>query len=353
MKPQKKIHSSPFVLAICYAIAATLSSVALALIQGQLFSKTIVAIGNTKITIYPLINNFSTLIDFTLLNPAVIYFLQSSFRSINKVYIKTGRGNPIPPYHRYGLLVLSAVIGTTAMLYYYMGFMVGDYFDAIISVDSAGNPIITLLGWAVFFWTTLFIIFVIYRASDQFAYVIFILTLSEKDLSYKPYHPDESAGIRKYIQPSILFFRAMVVLLLTFVAFSIQDKLLFYIDESNRLWGLVAYFCVSAPLFFLPLFHLHKLMINCRQKYLAEINQIIDPLIKKYPLTDMSIEQSIELKEHLSFMESLEKYRRLLSSFPIWPLPRRSLIEPLSILAGAAMPIVHKVILLAAKQIGL
>lgn len=346
-----KIVFSPFALFALYAISATCSSVAVAFIEGRLFFKTTVTIKNSTIFINPLLSNLSTLIDFILLNPLTIFFLQSSYMAIKKVYIEMNQTDRIPPYHRYGLLVLSATLGTVIMVLYYQNFLMGDFFDAIIIPNNDGIPIITATGWVVFFWTAFFISFIIYRVADQFAYVIFIFSLSVKDISYKPFHQDESAGLKVLMQPSLFFFRAMVVLLIIFIVFTIQDKLLFDIDESNRLWGIIAYFSIAAPLFLFPLFQLHDLMLIWREKYLNVINQIMDPIIKEDILRTISAQKSEKLKEYLYLLESLEKYRSILCNFPIWPLPRRSLIEPISILTTALLPILHKIILLAAKHI--
>jgi hypothetical protein len=327
--------SSPRAMALTFGFCATVSSVIAAYWEGRLFSvEYIKSSSGDVLTILPFDRNISTLLDFILLNPIVIYFLQRT--RIQQLSVRKYLGlNNIPLYHRLGVLILSVVFGIYAMKFYVQG---SQFYDATMVPNVKGEVTITVTGWIVYSWTALYIAGLIYAAIQHGAYVTCIVCLERRAIPYTPFHPDQAGGIRFMMDPSLSFGYAMSSLLLTFVVFIIQDRI--YHIESNRLLGFVAYILIAAPLFGLPFYHLHRLMKERRDDYLFEALDHVTPIsVAAKRLRDPKM-----LKEHVAAIENVDKYRKIVLSFPVWPMPMSLTLNPAGSILAAAFPLVEKLL---------
>ena len=167
-------HLNPLKTAIGYAVLATGTTLLCSGAEGSLAKPFQVLYQGTLFPVFPLLGNYSTLIDFLILNPLMIYFLLKGYKQIKtKNGIIAGFGSSTP-YHQIGQVVLSGIMASVFMWYYYRGFLEGTYFDAIIQPDEIGNIKVTFTGWVVFVWTTLIIFVLLFFSFSQIAYIRFV-----------------------------------------------------------------------------------------------------------------------------------------------------------------------------------
>jgi hypothetical protein len=335
--------STPLLLASSFCVLATGSSVVAALWEGRLVGVEHVnpQVG-VVLTVIPFSRNISTLVDFLILNPLVIFFLQRSHLQKRRVEAGLGLANPIPPYHRFGLCILSACLGIYGMKFYVTG---SQFFDATMVPGKDGRSTITATGWIVYSWTALYMAGVCYAVIEQGVHASRVITLSERKIPYEPFHPDNAAGVRFIMEPTLSFAYAMIGLLLTFVVFIVHDKILYHI-ESNRLWAFAIYIVLVLPLFGLPFYHLHRLMKQRSSEYLLDLTTVVSGLVF-LRRDDRSAQDWTTVKSRLAAMEELDKYRKTVSSFPVWPVSIPLALPPLMSIAAAAFPLAKKFLLIA------
>jgi hypothetical protein len=350
LKPSRRIHyfakvghsvmtamTSPFGLAISFAILATVTSVVAAYLEGRLTTAThATSPDGTSISIVPFSGNVSTLVDFILLDPLVIYFLQRSRiqRRVTDAVLKARQG--LSPYHRVGLMIICAMLGIYAMKFYVEG---SRFYDASLIPGANGQATITVTGWIVCSWTALYIAWLSFSAIEHGAHVVRLMSLAESDIPYSPFHPDGAGGVRVLMDPSLSFGYAMIGLLATFVVFVIHDKVIYHI-HSNRLLGFGLYIIVAVPLFALPFCKLHELMKTRRDKYLFDsLDQTLADARIAGDRKDWTA-----LAGCVAAVESADKYRKLVNAFPVWPVPLALALPSLSSAAAAMIPFVQKFI---------
>jgi hypothetical protein len=327
--------SSPSSVAISFAILATITSVVAAYLEGRLTTlQQITLPGDIPISIIPLSRNVSTLVDFVVLDPIVIYFLLRSrmqWRTVDqRLNIKEG----LSPYHRVGLVTLCAMLGIFAMKFYVEGSI---FYDATLIPGANGQPTITITGWIVYSWTAAYIALMLFCVIEHGVHVARLLTLSESDIPYAPFHPDGAGGVRILMEPSLTAGYAMIGLLATFVVFLIHDRILYHIN-SNRLLGFGIYIVVALPLFALPFWKLHELMKARRDEYLFDsLDQTLADARIAGDRKDWTA-----LAGCVAAIESADKYKKLVSAFPVWPVPLALALPSLSSVAAAAVPFVQK-----------
>lgn len=335
--------ASPFGLAASFAILATTTSVASAYLEGRLTAPEQALLPNgTTISIIPFGWNISTLIDFVVLDPLVIYFLQRSRVQRHLIGTRSKTKHRLSPYHQVGLMIVSAVLGIYAMKFYVGG---SRFFDATLIPGAKGQATVTATGWIVYSWTALYIAWLAFSAIEHGVHVARLMALSAKDIPYAPFHPDGAGGVRFLMGPSLSAGYAMIGLLATFVVFIIHDKILYHID-SNRLVAFGLYIVVAPPLFALPFCKLHQLMKARRDEYLFDsLEQTLADARSASNRKDWTA-----LAECVVSIESADKYRKLVCSFPIWPVPLALALPSLSSTAAAAIPFIQKLVLPTASS---
>jgi hypothetical protein len=334
--------ASPSGLAIAFAILATMTSVVAAHLEGRLTTPAQAASpGGTSISIVPFSRNFSTLVDFAVLNPFVIYFMQLSRtqRTVVNARLKT---KELSLYHRAGLMIICAMLGIYAMKFYVEG---SRFYDATLIPGTNGQVTVTVTGWIVYSWTALYIAWLSFSAIEHGAHIAGLMALSESDIPYAPFHPDGAGGVRFLMEPSLSAGYAMIGLLATFVVFVIHDRILYHID-SNRLLGFGLYIVVALPMFALPFWKLHQLMKARRDALLFDsLDQTLSDARTAGDRKDWAA-----LAGCVAAIESADKYRKLVSAFPVWPVPLALTLPSLSSAAAAMVPFVQKFIFSAAPS---
>jgi hypothetical protein len=320
-----------------------MTSVVAAHLEGRLTTPQHVTLpGGIPTSIIPFSRNVSTLVDFLVLDPLVIYFLLRSrmqWRAVNQ-RLKTNGG--LTPYHRVGLMTLCAMLGIFAMKFYVEGSI---FYDATLIPKSNGQSTVTVTGWIVYSWTAAYIALLSFCVIEHGVHVARLLTLSESDIPYAPFHPDGAGGIRFLMEPSLTTGYAMIGLLATFVIFLIHDKILYHID-SNRLLGFGIYIVVALPLFGLPFWKLHQLMKARRDKYLFDsLDQTLADARIAGDRKDWTA-----LAGCVAAIESADKYKKLVGAFPVWPVPLALALPSLSSVAAAVIPFLQKFIFASAPS---
>jgi hypothetical protein len=334
---------SPSGLAASFAILATITSVVAAHFEGRLTTAQVVALSGVSATsVIPFSRNLSTLVDFLILDPLVIYFLlrcRIEWRAVDR---RLKFKEALSPYHRAGLATVCVLLGIYAMKFYVEGSI---FYDATLIPGVNSRPAVTITGWIVYSWTAAYIALVLFAVTDHGLHVAQLLTLSKSDISYAPFHPDRAGGVRFLMQPSLTAGYAMICLLATFVVFVIHDRWLYHI-ESNRLVGFGIYIIVALPLFVIPFWKLHELMKFRRDEYLFDsLDQTLAEARVAGDRKDWAA-----LAGCVAAIESADKYKKLVSTFPVWPVPLALTLPPLSSIAAAAAPFVQKAIFSSASS---
>lgn len=336
--PVKRAMASPAKAALLYLALATSSSIVAAYFQGTLLCPRTVFIGSASFVVNPYLYNFSTIIDFVILNPLCMFFLLKS-REGARFSFEKKRADPNPaPYHRLGFLLLSATIALVSMKFY-VGAFQGAYFDSNFTPDIHGRPQITTAGYIVFFWTALYIAILFWHVLNYARYVLWIMQLKKDDLEYHPFDDDDSGGLFYIASPILHFFNALIVLLVTLIIFTFQDYSL-SIKESNRCWGFALFLIVGVPLFVAPILHIKNIMVLKKKDYfniVATHAKSTMGMKKNNNLTDKKDYSSM-----LIALETIDKSWAVVAKFPHWPMPRSSFVAPISAFIGAAIPVFIK-----------
>jgi hypothetical protein len=334
-------RTSPIALAITYSIMASISTATVAWIDNGIHQQVLI-INGREVLIRGLLDNYSTVLDFILLNPAVIFFMQSAYLSTLLTQKRMRKDSRVSPYHSIGLSILALFCGVVFMSLYFKGFLHGNFFTVMIAPDNTGHVRMTLTGWVTFLWTTIFIMFILLRFGEQYQYTRFIITLRKSDIKYVPFHCDYVCGVRYLINPTLKYTYGMICLLIIFIIFIIQDNIIYNINESIRYVGFYIYVIIAIPFFCLPTYHLHKIM---KSKYRDYSNKM--DLMVRYLQSEQSVQSDVDndkLREYLGKLDILEKYQRVLLSLPTWPLPVKTFAIPISSIIGALVPIVKQLL---------
>lgn len=331
---------SPKALALGYCLLSILTSFVISAFEGTLAEKTKSVYMGNEVLVFPLIYNFSTLLDFLILNPLILYFFLKAKYSIDDVYSLVEKSRPLSLYHQKGLLITLTVVATICMQLYYSGFFDKGIFDAVIQPDSLGVLHITATGYVVYFWTALFLALMFYFLVYVFEYAFFIISLNKIEIDYQPYHHDEAAGLHFVMKPILSFGTGMLLMLLMFLVFAVYD-FLFFGSSTLRMVGLYIYLLVIFPTFFLPYYKLHIYMLACRNQYLVAF-QMNFPIVTKNQFFSCNFKETEHFKEFCNSFESQNSLRKTLLAFPVWPLPPTEAIskQTLAVIVALIPPII-------------
>jgi len=293
-------------IAITYAIGALFTSIAMSIYEG-----TFLPLAGAKTS--PFLHNFSTLLDFSILNPLIIYFLLISFWQRYEIYEQLER-KIMSNYHYIGIGLVCLVVAFKLLWFYVEGFSGDDNSDALI-LSINGIQEITWTGYVSFFWTAAFMSILLFFSFLQFSYTHFILSL--KEIDYDPYHEDSLGGQNKLLQPILNFSYAMFFLLAVFVIFAIYD----YVSEiigSNRIYGLIFYVLIVTPNLLLPIFHLHKLMNVEKSKHLKKMRN-------KFNSQPANMKN---MKSEADLFAYMHQGLALIKNYPVWPINKTNISIP-------------------------
>ncbi len=107
-------------LAISYAFFSISTSLFSAYMEGTLFVSEKLIINGIENKNHAFIENISTILDFSILNPFVIGILISFRKSTQYVLKRFNKKSLLPFYHQVGLALISVAIASKAMIFILM-----------------------------------------------------------------------------------------------------------------------------------------------------------------------------------------------------------------------------------------
>lgn len=320
---------TPKTIAILYSVSSILFSFAFSFSEDSLFNEKKVIYDNDFSIVYPLIDNYSTILDFFILNPLVIYFFFLATKISFKISKEKKWNLYKPNYHNLGLLVLSCTLSIVFMKIYYAKFLSGSYFDAIIMpVDN--EVVVTLTGKIVFFWTSLFISIALFCTFLISKYIIKIISLTPKDVDYQPNSPDGVGGQKQIVTPILTYAYGLIFLLIIYIIFGLYDYLLNDIDESIRVLSSIGFILLIIIYFILPLYKVHNLMLSKKDEFCGKLRKKVDQVYKYFSEQEFAIEvgNKMNIIDDITRIEYINKYHFLSDSLPIYPVKSKKILFP-------------------------
>lgn len=346
-----EMRTTPARAAALYAWLAVGTSIASSLLEGRFIGEGLVTWRGDSYRIYPFIYNFSTILDFLLLNPLVIFYLHSSRAAMRR--LSGLRPSAVDDVRPHGYLWASGcmVAAILAMSLYYSGFLSGNFFDAVVAISADGRRLVTITGWIVFIWTAIAIYYVFIAVGDQCSYLLFVNRLRPEQVAYDPTHNDEVAGFRTYAEPALYFLKLSAVVLVALLVFAVYDFMVFDVSESRRIWFLPAYLLVVVPLTLTPIIHLHKLMKEKRAEMLQLVvlpaRNLLVPVIGEVRTSGLR-----SYSDAARELEALDVVRNWVLRQPVWPLPIKTLVSAGAYLSSVALPVIPKLFELVLGSLG-
>jgi hypothetical protein len=345
---------SPLSAAIAYSFLATSTSLTSAALESRLLASTDVYWGSHHLIVHPFLSNISTLLDFAVLNPLVIFFLLRSRQIVVSEPLLSASNSFADRLLHWFASLSCAVLAVVLMLAYSHSFLYGKFFDAIVAISDQGNSFITVTGWIVLFWTGLFTYVVLIGALNQVSYVVHICSLRPADLFYDPLHEDGAAGLRILAAPAIEFTKASLLFLVIGFAFWIYDRLMTNATLTDRTSSIALFMAIILPLFAIPIARLHRLMCELRERLLRSVLGGEPRGLRQLSFyLDGERRDSETLKRMSEEIEAAEKLRSCVLSFPTWPLSTRTLVSYSAYFASVAAPVITKLIPLISGALGL
>lgn len=304
--------------AVAFSVLATISTAVAASIEGRLLT--------AETGVQPFVSNYSTIVDFAILDPLLIVALGYALKSIRELRLVMLNSAHV---------VMSLAVGVI-LTYFYAKFSTcgGGFFDAFITQRG-----VTLAGWIAFGWTGLILSIVVHAIIAQLRYVFAILSLSSTSVKYDPMHEDNCGGFQRLSLPSWYFLHAALVGLLIFVGFFIQDGFINKAASGFRLACFVV-FAVGAPtVFLIPVLRLRAIMRELKAKHFAFIQSQYDKLVK-----ESEVGTAVNPKQLSEGVGELVKLRKQISNFPSWPLPLPQVAQSAAYCVASSIPFVSEVI---------
>jgi hypothetical protein len=106
------------------------------------------------------------------------------------------------------------------------------------------------------------------------------------------------------------------------------------------------------PLFILPFWHLHRLMKERRDEYLFDLPNLVEELLASIRMLKEN-DDAADVQKRLSSIDYVEKYRKMVMGFPVWPLPLPLSMPPIGSIIVAALPLLQKGLAFALSRGGL
>ncbi|UAA38704.1 hypothetical protein KIH87_18905 [Paraneptunicella aestuarii] len=315
---------SPIFISLCYCLASSLSVVCSSFFEGTLLVDNLKVVNGINITQHAYVNNYSTIINFVLLNPLGIYFLLNAENGYKQSSIYFQNEMAFSKYHKLGLTVLSSMIGSSLMYFYFDGFIGGNFFTAAFEPDGDGKAVVSITGIFIFFWTALYMSFLFYNCIRYGQYILYIRERNIQEfgisLSTKVHR-----SIAIAIYPCVQVMYAITTIFLVMIIFMFRDYIQFEIDESRRVWLFAPYLLVGICSA-LPFFHLHKIMAAQKE---VIVNKSANEVERRFLNNAVSTNwQSIKLDNILKAADSMDKTEKLSNILKVWPVQLKTLTMP-------------------------
>lgn len=312
----------PALLALGFGLLATSTTITCAALEGRLFS--------AEHGVQPYLWNLSTIADFLLLDPLIIFCFGLSIQAMRSLRI---------PFPIRQLVGVGACLGFASMLGYISSFRTGRFLDALVIGPGIKN--ITVTGWTAFLWTWIVLSFVYFSAVAHFYYIRYVCRLTRADIAYRPLHEDNCGGHHRYASPSWYFTNGMAAGLLVFIGFYIQDKVINHMQDSNRLAYFALYVVLAPSLFLPPVLHLRRLMLASKREMISDLQHRFELAFRSSGMGGSPPKECGELID----------LRKNFSTFPEWPLPIAQLVGSVAYWVGPLMPALKALATLIGKQL--
>jgi hypothetical protein len=345
--------SSPFSAAAAYGVLATGTSLLAAAFEGRLLGNTTVYWDARHFDVHPFLSNFSTLLDFAVLNPLVIFFLLRSRQIAVTEPLLAGAGTRADRMLRWFVSLACVVLTVVLMIAYSHSFLYGTFFDAVVTASEQGECFVTVTGWVVFFWTGLFTYLVLTGTINQVSYVVRICQLRMADVFYDPLHEDGAAGLRTLAKPAIEFTKASLSLLVIGVVFWVYDLIMMRATLTDRTASIGIFAAIVIPLFCIPIGRLHFLMCDLREGLLKSILGGEPREIRRAAVRHTrSRRGSRSITRLADEIEATEKLRATVMTFPTWPMSTGTLVTVGAYFASVVSPVLGKAVPLISSALG-
>jgi hypothetical protein len=347
--------TSPVAAAAAYSVLATVTSFIAALFERRLLDNVEVQWGAHRLIIHPYLSNFSTILDFAILNPLMIFFLLRSRQTVIAEPLLSGNDTVADRFLHWFAAVCCAVLAVVLMVAYSQSFFYGTFFDAVVAISEQGQCFITVTGWVVLFWTGLFTYILLMGAVNQVSYVVRVCQLQPANVSYDPLHEDEAAGLRILARPAIEFNKAALVLIVIGIVFWVYDWVMHRSALTDRTMSIAVFLLIILPLFAIPIVRLHVVMCELREDLLRSLFKGGPRGLRRagLSLTLRYRREAHSLKRLTDEIEAAEKLRTTVLSFPTWPMPTRTLVSYGAYFGSLATPLVPKLIPIISSALGL
>ncbi len=309
----------PIVFAVGFAIASLLTSSASALWDGHFL--------RLDHGIQPLSHNCSTLVDFLLLDPLIIYLLCFNFASTKSLKIN---GKPFVSGPSWTMRVFALVLALTTTVIYAAQFMDGNTHDVMQVNRGIGG--ITLTGWTIYLWTGIFLFIFTSGLVHQSKYFVSVFRFSVSKIRYEPLHPDDAGGFSQYAIPASRYLYVVVLLFAIGTMFWIQDKFITPYHTGLRVAVVIIFIALTLGLVLAPVLKLRQMMSCARSHIIAQVNLAFEDLLNNAKIGSETGNVAFEAKA-----KELIELRNAMNNFPAWPLKIISLLSSGGVFVSSAI----------------
>ncbi len=331
----------PWKLAIVYAILASGAAVSTSLYEGSFWEPLEIQLGGTRVVQQPYIQNFSTILDFALLNPIAIFFVLKANAGYRSSFEHFGLNGDIAIFHKVWLSLVAVVVACATMKFYFDGFVGQDFYSAAFAPTVSEGASITITGWIIFVFTSIFIAIIIYAIFEFSNYTFFVLRLEENKFSFR-LPPSFSSDFKIAVAPCVHVYYLLTTLFVILVIFVLRDYIQLGIDESRRVW-LLAPYILACIVVFVPFAHLHRIMKRLRDRVIEQSNAPIEQEIglkDKLKIKDVNLDNT----KLLNSIDKIQKLQSFYGSIPIWPASKNMLLIPNISFILSLFTILYKII---------
>ena len=315
----------PWKIATIYGVLATFVTVAFSVHDGTFWHPVIHSLGSGEVVQHPYVRNFSTIVDFAVLNPLAIYFLLKANQGYRESFKHFQRNADVAPFHKVGLGIVAAVVGYSTMKFYFDGFVGQGFFTAAFEPGSDEKAAISDTGWAIFIFTAFPIALLTYSFFTFANYVFFLLKLKHSDFEFR-LPPAVSRDFKIAVAPCVQSSYMLTTLFVILVVFILRDYIQYEIQESRRVW-LLAPYILACLILFIPFAHLHRLMKHKRDEVVDKGNEHLEKDLGIHS-TLQETDSVLDNGKLLKSIDQIQKLQSFYASIPTWPTSGNAVLLP-------------------------
>ncbi|WP_299531831.1 hypothetical protein [Ulvibacterium sp.] len=277
------------------------------------------------------VEDYSTFLDFLILNPLVVILIQKYLSKFSRVFhelngkgiinvqtdgirkeistIKKYFGTPIP-------VLLSMLISILAMTFHTLNI---SRYDGYFIFH--GENFMSITGIYVIVLTTLYVYFLIYSLQQVFFLIRLKRKVFSQNVKVELLHEDRCGGLKKVGDLCMTLNYALFLLAITLLLFLLADLNIFNDIFSFRVLFVMPIYLIGATfLFFYPLIPIHKKMEKERAIHLTVIGKGFDKIFDEYK-NDTDLTQS---RSHIENMKDLQEIFSWMEKIPKWPIDTKT-----------------------------